>query len=632
MTNIVDIEVFPNFYFCGIKDYREKKIFSFEISKYLDQREEFYKWYSNYKGYLVTFNGEQYDNVVNNYIIKSWDILKNLSVEEFNLTVKNFSDEVINDNYEKIKNFKKSNGYISIDLFLYWAKSIRQSKKISLKSLAVQLNWDEIQELPYHHTKILSEDEMVEVRRYNLRNDLGITEKLFLEMQGDVGLRYYINQEYKLPCWSLDASKIASELLLRDYCDKTYKPELGISYLNYYNSISKTRFISGDLKIKNVLNEFDPEFKLPVFKKLFEDICNSDRNFSKEIVIDYNDTLIKLSYGIGGLHSINSNECYTSDEEYIIVTSDFASLYPNVIINYLCIRYPEVLDKYTNVKSDRLIAKKAGEKKKDTFLKLILNSLSGLLDLEYSWLYYPEGALRMRIIGQMILTKLAETTILNGWKVISLNTDGQETIIPKKDFERYKEVLSNVEKQFNIALEHDQYEFINYLNVNNYIAKSVSGSIKRKGLFRLDYNEKGAREIPLGDSINELIIAKSLNLYFTKDISIDDSIKNPDKYNFHIYDYCKSNKISKDYTVYHNNNIVQNMNRYYFSKSGPFLFKKKYTKDTFEHVNVGEGVYLFNKYIEKSFEEYNIDYSHYTKKARQIINDLKTNQRQLSLF
>src|SRR5690606_1399007 len=310
---IVDIEVFPNFYFCGIKDYREKKIFSFEVSKYLDQREEFYNWYSTYKGYLVTFNGEHYDNVVNNYIIKSWDVLKNLSVEEFNLTVKNFSDEVINDNYEKIKNFKKSNGYISIDLFLYWAKSIRQSKKISLKSLAVQLNWDEIQELPYHHTKILSEDEIAEVRKYNLRNDLGITEKLFLEMKEDVGLRYYINQEYKLPCWSLDASKIASELLLRDYCDKTYKPELGISYLNYYNSISKTRFTPRDLKIKNVLNGFNPEFKLTVFKKLFEDICNSDRNFSKEVVVDHDDTLIKLSYGIGGLHSINSNECYKSD-------------------------------------------------------------------------------------------------------------------------------------------------------------------------------------------------------------------------------------------------------------------------------------------------------------------------------
>ena len=274
------------------------------------------------------------------------------------------------------------------------------------------------------------------------------------------------------------------------------------------------------------------------------------------------------------------------------------------MINYNCLRYKEVLERYIEVKTERLIAKKAKDKAKDTFLKLILNSTSGLIDNQHSWLYFPEGAMRLRLIGQLILTKCIEECILNNWQVVSANTDGIEVIVPKNELNKYKELLDNTCRLFNLDLEHENYSKIVYKNVNNYIAVTEDGKYKQKGLF-----------VPkpiLGNSVDELVIAKALEAYYTKDIQPREFISNPNKYDLHIYDYCKSNKIGKDFIVYHNGEIQQQLNRYYFSKKGAYLFKQKNGVGTMQHVNVGQAVILYNNHQQQSWEEYNINYNYYT--------------------
>lgn len=632
-TWIVDIEVYPNAYFCGVKDYKNNKIYTFEISEWVDERKEFYNVFSKYDGYLISFNGVQYDNVVNSFILKEWDKLKNLPVKELNQKLKWFSDKVIQDDFETIKWYKwYKNNWIDIDLYLYWSKMLRQSKQLSLKALAVQLGWDEIQELPYSPDTLLTKEQLEDVKRYNLRNDLGITEMLFKKMKEDIELRHYIKKEYDLECWSMDAPKIAGELLIKNYCEQTFNNQTP-SLQEYINDFKKTRHRSYVGQIKDVISDFNIEFKIPQFKKLYEVACNSYRDFNYKFPLLYENTAIICSYGIGGAHTIQTNECYESNNDYVIVTSDFASLYPNIIINWKCIRYEEVLNKYIDVKTERLLAKKNKLKKKDTLLKLILNSVSGLLDNEHSPLYYPEGALKMRIIGQLILTKTAEIAMLNGWQVISLNTDGIECKIPKNDLQKYKDALKEAEQLFNIELEHDVYQKIIYSNVNNYIAITEKGKIKRKGAyFKLTRDEDGKSEIPLGDSVNENIICRALTAYFVNGIDIAEYITNPEKYGNHIYDYCLSKKINKGYTVWHNQTQVQNLNRYYFNKNAPYLYKQKKGKNTFEHVNKDSGVILFNKFEDKPWEEYKINYPYYISKTRKIIDALQEKQRQGTLF
>lgn len=627
-TWLLDIETFESMFFVGIKNYRTQEIITFEISEWQDDRKALYKALKSFDGYLVTFNGVWYDEMVLKFFTKNFKKLKYVPVQILLTTLKQFSDFVINDNHEVISTVKYERvGWTSIDLFLYWSKMLRLSKKISLKSLGIQLGHEEVQELPYHPNHILDKEEAEQVKRYNVVNDLGILEKLFNRMKPDIELRYYINKNYSLECWSMDAPKIAGELLIEDYCRKIYPNLPGAKYHEAKKEFKSIRYPEFTGTIGELLGDFNISFKLPEFQKLYDHMCKSTRDFSFEFPLlhEASGTKIMLTYGIGGCHTVNENEYYVSDQHQI-VTSDYGSLYPNIIINWNCIRFLEVLAKYISVKEERMIAKKNGDKAKDTLYKLILNSLSGLLDNKHSALYYPEGALKMRIIGQLILTKTMEIIMLNGWRIVSANTDGVEAIIPHEDFDKYTEALKEAEELFNIGLEHEKYSMIAYKNVNNYIALTEKGKKKRKGLFKYH------GDIPLGDSVNEQVVAVALDKYFTENIPIEQTICNPNLHNLHIYDYCCSKKISKNYAVYHNGKQVQNLNRYYFTKVAPYLLKQKKDKSTLEHVNVGEGVTLFNKCEIKDWHDYGINYSHYVKKARTIIDELMSNQRQLELF
>lgn len=200
--------------------------------------------------------------------------------------------------------------------------------------------------------------------------------------------------------------------------------------------------------------------------------------------------------------------------------------------------------------------------------------------------------------------------------------DGIEVIIPKEDRELYEQTLNEATKLFDLELEHEQYDFIYYMNVNNYIAQTEEKSIKQKGLF--------VTKPVLGNSVDTLIIAKALEAYFVNDIDFSEFICNPEEYGNHIYDYCKSNKIGRDFNVIHNGIVQQQLNRYYFQEGAPYLYKQK-PGGSLMHVNVGQGVYLYNNHQEKSFEEYNINYKYYVKKCRDIIDELN-NFNQLTLF
>lgn len=621
---LYDIEVYKNYFCVGIKNYVTKDIIFYEISEERNDIHQIYEWFKNYNGFLVSFNGVHYDNMIIKYLLNNYNKLKNLEWSNITIDLKYFSDKVINDTYDdEIKFYKYFNvGWIDIDLFLYWSKMLRMSKKISLKSLGIQLGYPTVQELPFKPDSILDVKDLPKLRYYNYTHDLGILELLLDDMEEEVKLRASIMNQYDLNCWSWDAPKIASESLLQDYCNKTNKKVY---------EVRKERFEKPTLYLNECLKGFEPNFKLPIFQNLWTEILNSKNSFSKDLVVNQANTSIILTYGVGGLHSVNSNEQYYTDENYQVLTSDVASLYPNLIINYECIRFPEVLQRYIEVKDERLIAKANKDKAKDKFLKLILNSTSGLLDNQHSWLYYPEGAMRLRLIGQLILTKCIEVCIINNWQVVSANTDGIEVIVPHNEVFRYEQMLNLTCNDFNLILEHELYNKIIYKNVNNYTCETKDKAIKRKGFFKLDFNEKNQREIPLGDSCNELVVSKALHNYYINNIEPKEFISNPEKYNLHIYDYCKSNKISKDFVVWYNREIQQQLNRYYFSKKGAYLFKQKNGQGTMQHVNVGNPVILFNQFEEKSWKMYEIDYNYYISSTQKIIDEVNRFN-QLTLF
>ena len=138
-------------------------------------------------------------------------------------------------------------------------------------------------------------------------------------------------------------------------------------------------------------------------------------------------------------------------------------MYPNIILilNVL----GEASEKYKRI-LDRRLAIKHIDKILSEALKLILNSVYGNLNNEYSLLYNPNGALSVCVYGQIALYELCKriapySTILN------INTDGV-AFIPHDD--AYIEVYKQWEKEFLLQLEEKNFDYIYQKDVNNYIA------------------------------------------------------------------------------------------------------------------------------------------------------------------
>lgn len=227
------------------------------------------------------------------------------------------------------------------------------------------------------------------------------------------------------------------------------------------------------------------------------------------------------------------------------------------------------------MKAKRIIAKRNKEKIKDTFYKLILNSTSGLLDNEHSWLYYNEGAVGLRLTGQLQLLRTIEECMLQDFEVISCNTDGIEVLVLKSKTDEYLSMMKELEKEFNLEWEHEEYIKLYYLNINNYIALTESGKVKRKGEFKIEKSE-----IPLGDSTDFLIIPKIINKYLIdnpNNKSVEELLMNWKELGFSIYDFCASFKVDKSFSVFHNRVKQQQLNRYYASKhkDSAYLIKVK---------------------------------------------------------
>lgn len=173
-----------------------------------------------------------------------------------------------------------------------------------------------------------------------------------------------------------------------------------------------------------------------------------------------------------------------------------------------------------------------------------------------------------------------------------------------------------------MQLEEVRYKQVWRTSINDYLAETVKGKIKAKGQFIYEKVLDGSNEF--------LIIALAFKNYYLEDIPIENTIY---KHN-NIFDFCAAKKIDKSYQVFHNNNQVQQLNRFYCSKKGAYLYKSKpiekskKSKVIMEHVFSESAVQILN-HIPKEFPT-DINYRFYINKTRTLIESFNRNQ--LKLF
>lgn len=179
-------------------------------------------------------------------------------------------------------------------------------------------------------------------------------------------------------------------------------------------------------------------------------------------------------FGLGGLHGAPDKPVHVGHCKH----ADVASMYPSAIVTLGVLDNTEL---YDSIRRERVSIKKSDPVRAGA-LKLVLNSVYGLLKSEYSTLYSPLSSSTICIYGQIALFTLCKRLYESGYDIINANTDGVVYVDTPKSLGNDEEILRNWEDTFKgFKLESEEYREWHQKDVNNYVAVETDGNIIVKG-------------------------------------------------------------------------------------------------------------------------------------------------------
>jgi len=624
---IYDIEVFPNTFHCVLLNTDNEELYKFEISERKNQIRELVQFFTNPKYLLCGYNNKHYDDVVINYIIDYIDIMLCKSIYDVTLSLFNLSQTIINledGNISKIKRWKYANYFESMDLLTMMFSS---KLRVGLKSMQITMQYQNVQEYSGDFGSFLPKDKIDEMISYNI-NDVKSTYSLFnyLVKNGDIDLRLFIEQEYGFNALSMDSVKFGETLIAKKVCE-----ELHINK----RQLEQMRSPMDNIPLKDVILPFI-RYKNPKFQEALEDMKKQvvssknkkpgEKNYENKFVVSG----VRYSIGVGGIHSLNEPRIYVPKEDEYLGHLDVASMYPSFIVRYGW--FPRHLGKaglavYTQIYHERIQAKHSGQKQKNLALKLTLNSVTGKMQQETSWMYDPYSVFKIRINGQLILLMLADLLLQHSCEIVQVNTDGVMFIAKKAYKDAIMESVAKLEQLTKLSFEADSYEAFYQFAVNDYfgVVDGFSQSrnpklIEKKGMF--------ITEPVLGKGLAPTIIPEAVINYFVYNIPVEDTIRNCDD----IRKFLMSQRVDKKFKVEYDDKYIQRINRWYASTNGCYLYTVDESKTPVKYSNLlkKSGVTILNYIDDISTKNRKINYPYYISEARKIIDQLVC--RQLDLF
>ena len=565
------------------------------------------------------YNNKHYDDVIINYIIYHYGILIHKSVEQVCESLYNLSNAVIKattmEEISKFKKWKYAHYFYSMDLLTMQFSS---KLRVGLKSMQVTMHYKNVQEYDGDFGAYLPTCEIDKMIAYNI-NDVESTEELLNRLKKDVELRLFIQDEYGIDALSMDSVKFGETILAKKYCEAT-----GISM----SELKEMRSPMDYIPLKDVIFPFI-KYKNPIFQDVLEDMkgqivySKERKGYEKKFVLSN----VVYSIGVGGIHSINKPMIFRPGPDEYVGHYDVASMYPSLLIKHkLTPRHlgESFLKVYEQLYHERIEAKHSGQKLKNLALKLTLNSVTGKMQQEESWMYDPFNVFKIRINGQLILLMLVDRLLELNCEIVQINTDGVMFIAKKTAKDEIQETVSEVERITQLTFESDNYEAFYQYAVNDYFGV-VDGYeqshdpelIEKRGMFRI--------EPVLGKGLAPTVIPKAVINYFLTKQSVSEFIRQQTD----IHDFLMSQRTDKKFKVRHGNRFVQRINRYYASTNGYSLYKvDKDGKE--ENMLTKSGVTILNKMDDLPITERHINYNYYISEANKIIADLS--YQQLELF
>lgn len=302
------------------------------------------------------------------------------------------------------------------------------------------------------------------------------------------------------------------------------------------------------------------------------------------------------------------------------------SFYPALIAELDCspIQAPGLNNKFRSMRLTRMELKKIGKGKgpEANLIKLSLNGSAGSFNQENSDIYDLSAFLKITLNGQMYLLMLCEMLFDVGATIDMVNTDGVSFLIKRDLLPQVKEVWDEWQRMTQMELEDVEFECVYRLFGNSYLAVPKSGKPKQKGA-------EFITDPDLGNSCNFLIVPKTVNEFLLHGTDPKEFIRRPDH---HIFDFCASQKVGRDYIVYWGDQKVQRLNRYFISRQGQLLTKYKNGRRSAFNKLKGVRVQLFNELTEAEASAHNLDYHYYDELVNKIIDSIFPKTTVLTLF
>ena len=610
MIWIFDIEAYRNYFSVIFKNVNSKELKEFIIFGDKNDLPLLYNFITDHNKWLVGYNSYTFDNQLLKFIHTKYFDLSMMSPSEVALEIHLLANMIISSGFG---DYKYNLPFNSIDLMKVGAY------QKSLKLIGVSMKWPKIQDLPIPSNNTITLEDVNIIRNYNL-NDVLITEQLYYRLFDRLKLRAEISQLYNIDVYTESDSGMANRIL-----EKFYSETTGLEKMYFKDLRTERNFIKFDWVVFKEIN-FQTTELMNLLEEVREHTYYKDQPFFKKSFIFGNK---KYRMGVGGIHSDDEPGVFEETEQYSIIDADIASMYPTLAINHNLA--PEHLSSkfmksFKMLKDKRISAKKEGRKAENECLKIVLNATIGKTLNKYLWLYDPIVNLRVTINGQLYILMLIEQLYLNGFEVISANTDGITTKIKKEKESLYYSICKDWEQKTKFELEYTNYKRYIRRDVNNYISIKEDNKTKEKGIF--------IREIDLAKGYDQPIISITLYNYFVNNISVKDTIMN----HTDIYDFCTAKKIDEKFTNEyhylsngeHKVDILQRSVRYYVSTVGGNLLKKDNETESTEQYEVNKKVIIFNNFVERNIQDYKIDYGYYINKVQKIIDEIINPQ--LTLF
>lgn len=496
-------------------------------------------------------------------------------------------------------------------------------------------------ELNIHYRNVferfIPKEYLNEMADYN-DNDVYIVAELIRMNQEEVLLRYRISEEYKVDVYSASRSTIADKVIV-----KLYSKFTGL----HPKAFIDTKTIRRKILVSEILSD-KIAFSTPELNDILSDIRSLTLRGEKG-EFDREFTFMGTSYTIatGGLHSNEIPAVYVENSDSIIVDRDVASYYPNMIRSLkVCQKHliPKAWFRIADTIVDERLEHKhlAKDKSLDVMerdkhataaacLKIVANAgIFGKMGSEKSFLCDKKAMYQVTINGQLFLLMLIEKLELAGIHVISANTDGIVTIVPRELEQTADDICHWWEKHLGLELEFTYYTKYVTEGVNSYLTVKRGGSSKFKGRM----NPKMFLE-DLSKGYNSPIVAKCVTEYFINGTPVMETLRNAKS----ILDFCRTQNVNHKYRLEFTHvvdgkirtDVVQRNTRFYISSTGGTLMKVEsmdWNECNEEQVKksslcAGQRVSICNTVDDTDISELNVNYLYYYNEAMAIIEPIE---------